>query len=116
MVHDLTAFFTVILVLHLSPLCYITCRIKVFASRSQLSQQEISIPFRSPGDGESPQETWLGQVFSPVRVDTLAKALFPYPDKGFVAYILNGFTRGFQVGFDPTKVRLHSQGKNLKST
>ena len=29
-----------------------------------------------------------------------------------MAYILNGFT---QVGFDPTKVRLCSQGQNLKS-
>ena len=34
----------------------------------------------------------------------------------FVAYITNGFIQGFKVGFDTSKVKLHSQGKNLRST
>ncbi len=58
---------------------------------------------------------YLGTAQTPLRVREWERALQGHPDKGFVAYLLNGMRCGCRVGFNHRAVSLKSAKRNMRS-
>lgn len=52
---------------------------------------------------------------TPIQIDSLLPFLMSHPDKAFAAYIHEGLTNGFRIGYSHAHSRLFSRGSNHPS-